>query len=69
MGTAILFCFAPFCLCWGGGVDELSTDCRLLVDHMASRGFWKGVNRTSILSPSGILDNITIEDPTALEGS
>jgi hypothetical protein len=38
--------------------------CRLLVDHMASRGLWRGVNRTSILSGSGTLNNITVEDPT-----
>lgn len=53
---------------------------RLLVDHMASRGQWRpqrtedrsfpppsafrGVNRTSILSSSGTLNNVTVEDPT-----
>jgi hypothetical protein len=37
-----------------------SAACRLLVDHMASRGLWRGVNRTSILSSSSTLNNMRV---------
>lgn len=74
MSTSIpemLSCFGLEAVCWmfssgalavSLGVNNAS--CKLLVDHMASRGLWRGINRTSILSPSGVLNNITIEDPT-----
>lgn len=34
-----------------------------MVDHLASRGHWRGVNRTSILNPTAVLASATIEDP------
>lgn len=32
-------------------------------DHLASRGNWRGVNRTSILVPNAVLASATVEDP------
>ena len=43
------------------GVNNASV--RLLVDHLASRGDWRGVNRTSIIVPHAVLASATIEDP------
>jgi hypothetical protein len=34
--------------------------CKLLVDHLSSRGVWRGVNRTSILVHNAVLASITI---------
>lgn len=44
------------------GVCEAS--CNLLVDHIAHRGTWRGISRTSITHPGRTMDNTTIEDPT-----
>ena len=67
----VLACLGLEAVCWifsngslARSVGVNTAACRLLVDHMASRGLWRGVNRTSILSGSGTLNNITIEDPT-----
>jgi hypothetical protein len=43
------------------GVNNASV--RLVVDHLASRGNWRGVNRTSILVPHAVIASATIEDP------
>ena len=43
------------------GVNNAS--CKLLVDHLSSRGAWRGVNRTSIIVNSAVLASITVEDP------
>ena len=67
----VVSCLGLEAVCWlfsnGSLAQSLGVNnaaCRLLVDHMASRGMWRGVNRTSILTSSGTLNNITVEDPT-----
>lgn len=64
-------CFGLEAVCWmfanGSLAQSLGVhpaSCKLLVDHMASRGNWRGINRTSILTPGDVLNNITVEDPT-----
>lgn len=59
----VLACLGLEAVCWlfsnGSLARSLGVNgaaCRLLVDHMASRGLWRGVNRTSILSGSGTLN-------------
>lgn len=44
------------------GISE--APCNLLVDHIAHRGHWRGISRTSILTNGRVFDNMTIEDPT-----
>ena len=43
------------------GVNNAS--CKLLVDQLASRGVWRGVNRTSIIVGAAVLASVTVEDP------
>ena len=46
------------------GVNNAS--CKLLVDHLASRGAWRGVNRTAVTALGGasaVLAAATVEDP------
>ena len=43
------------------GVNNAS--CKLLVDHLSSRGVWRGVNRTSIIVGAAVLASVTVEDP------
>ena len=43
------------------GVNNAS--CKLLVDHLSSRGTWRGVNRTSIIVGAAVLASVTVEDP------
>jgi hypothetical protein len=59
----IIACFGLEAVCWmfsngslASSLGVSNASCRLLVDHMASRGLWRGVNRTSILSLSGTLN-------------
>ena len=59
----IIACLGLEAVCWmfssgslARSVGVCNASCRLLVDHMASRGHWRGVNRTSILSLSGTLN-------------
>ena len=35
------------------------------VDHLSSRGAWRGVNRTSIIVGAAVLASVTVEDPIA----
>lgn len=65
-------CFGLEAVCWmfANGVLAQSlgvhpASCKLLVDHIANRGNWRGINRTSILTPGDILNNITVEDPAS----
>ena len=44
------------------GVCQAS--CNLIVDKISNRGYWMGVNRTTITASGGAIDNTTIEDPT-----
>lgn len=65
----ILACLGLEAVCWmfsngslASSLGVSNASCRLLVDHMASRGLWRGVNRTSILSLSGTLNNLDNDD-------
>lgn len=65
-------CFGLEAVCWMFANGSLAhslgvhpASCKLLVDHMASRGNWRGINRTSILTPGDVLNNITVEDPAS----
>jgi hypothetical protein len=40
-----------------------NASCKLLVDHLSSRGTWRGVNRTSIIVSAAVLASVTVEDP------
>lgn len=43
-----------------------TASCKLLVDHLASRGCWRGVNRTAVTALGGataVLAAATVEDP------
>jgi hypothetical protein len=65
----ILSCLGLEAVCWmfsngslASSLGVSNASCRLLVDHMASRGLWRGVNRTSILSLSGTLNALYNDD-------
>jgi hypothetical protein len=46
-----------------------NASCKLLVDHLSSRGTWRGVNRTSITVGAAVLASVTIEDPVDRRGA
>lgn len=58
---AVSYLFSNGVLASSLGVNNASV--RLLVDHLASRGNWRGVNRSSIIVPHAVLASATIENP------